>query len=152
VIFFFNFTDVEETMERNRTIETLKSLAEGVDPASGQPFPAGSAYQQPDTVRALFSALQALEGTASQVAAKPASPGKAAADKVAPGNAGMPWSKEEDARLAQAYDAGKSIEELALAHQRSQWAIEARLVRMEKIPAPPSGFVPRRQAERPAIG
>lgn len=130
-------------MERSKTIEILKTLAEGVDPASGQPFPAGSAWQQPDTVRALFSAVQALESSAPRAAAKPASPGKAAVEKNAPGNAGMPWSKEEDARLAQAYDAGKSIEELALAHQRSQWAIEARLVRMEKIPAPPSGFVPR---------
>lgn len=128
-------------MERNRSIEILKALAEGVDPASGQPFPAGSAYQQPDTVRALFSAVQALQDATPRPAAKPG-----ASDKAVPGNAGMPWSKEEDARLAQAYDAGKSIEELALAHRRSQWAIEARLVRMEKIPAPPSGFKPRRPA------
>jgi hypothetical protein len=130
-------------MERDKTIEILKALADGIDPATGQAFPDGSAYQQPDTVRALFSAIHVLGGSAPRPATKPASPGKAAVEKDTPENAGMPWSREEDARLAQAYDSGKSIEDLAQEHKRSQWAIEARLVRMEKIPASPSGFVPR---------
>ena len=41
---------------------------------------------------------------------------------------------------------GKSIEELAGIHKRSKWAIEARLARMEKIPAPPSRFPARKPA------
>lgn len=124
-------------MEPEKTIEILKTLAEGIDPGTGNPFPAGSPYQHPDTVRALFCAIRVLENPAP----RPAKPG--APEKAAPENAGRPWSQEEDKRLGQAYDSGKSVEELAQAHKRSKWAIEARLARVGKIPAPPSGFVPR---------
>jgi len=126
-------------METARTVEILKALAEGVDPASGEPFPAGSCYQQPDTVRALFAAIRVLERPVAGVAAAAA----AAPGKSAPQNAGRPWSEEEDTRLGRAYDAGKSIEELAVLHQRSKWAIEARLARLGKIPEPPTRFPAR---------
>lgn len=48
-------------MEPTRAIEIIRSLADGRDPATGQPFPPDSPYQQTDTVRALFTALEALE-------------------------------------------------------------------------------------------
>jgi hypothetical protein len=118
-----NRINQEAIMEAAKTIEILKALAEGIDPGTGEQFPAGSPYQHPDTVRARFAAIRGLENPA-------------------PENAGRPWSQEEDSRLGQAYDSGKSVEELAQMHKRSKWAIESRLARMGKIPAPPP-FVPR---------
>jgi hypothetical protein len=140
--------DQEKSMETAKTVEILKALAEGIDPGTGEQFPAGSTYQQPDTVRALFSAIRMLEAPASissrPAPAKPAS--AAPAGKSAPENAGRPWSEEEDARLGRTYDSGKSIEELAGLHKRSKWAIEARLARLGKIPEPPSRFPARNAA------
>ena len=128
-------------METAKTLAVLKALADGIDPATGEQFPAGSAYQHPDTVRALFSAISMLDNAAPPASLKPTTAGKSG-----PENSGRPWSEEEDARLGKTYDAGKSIEELAGMHKRSKWAIEARLARLGKIPAPPSRFPARNSA------
>src|SRR5882724_11922729 len=85
----------EETMEREKTIEILKALAEGIDPGTGEQFPAGSTYQHPDTVRALFAAIRGLENPTPRPAKTDAP------QKPAPENAGRPWSQEEDSRLGQ---------------------------------------------------
>lgn len=123
-------------MERKKTLEILKALADGVDPATGERFPAASAYQHPDTVRALYCAIRLLETRSSPASAPtPAKPGLE--------NAGRPWSQEENLRLGKEHDSGKSIDEMAELHKRSQWAIETRLAKLGKIPAPPSGFTPR---------
>lgn len=135
-------------METQKTLAILRTLADGIDPATGEPFSAGSSYQHPDTVRALFSAIRMLESPASpeQSPAKNPAPAKdAAAPAPKPGqeNAGRPWSQEEDLRLGTSYDSGKSIEELAAIHKRSKWAVESRLARLGKIPEPPSRFPAR---------
>jgi len=136
-----NRINQEAIMEAAKTIEILKALAEGIDPGTGEHYPAGSPYQHPDTVRALFAAIHGLENAAPRPA-KTDAPRPDKSDRPAPENAGRPWSQEEDSRLGQAYDSGKSVEELAQVHKRSKWAIESRLARMGKIPAPPP-FVPR---------
>jgi len=135
-------------METAKTLAVLKALADGIDPATGEPFPAGSAYQHPDTVRALFSAIRMVESPASMASGPtPSRQAATTTGKSAPENSGRPWSEEEDARLGKTYDAGKSIEELAGMHKRSKWAIEARLARLGKIPEPPSRFPARNSAE-----
>jgi hypothetical protein len=139
-------------METEKTLRILKTLADGIDPATGEQFVAGSSYQHPDTVRALFSAIRMLESPAPAVSA-PAPAQQAGAPATGkPGleNSGRPWSKEEDARLGSTYDSGKSMDELAGIHKRSKWAIEARLARLGKIPEPPSRF-PARNASGNAV-
>jgi len=136
-------------METQMTLQILRTLADGIDPATGEQFAAGSVYQHPDTVRALFSAICMLESPAAPAAPQPAPARQASAPTTAkPGmeNSGRPWSQEEDARLGSTYDAGRSIEELAGIHKRSKWAIEARLARLGKIPEPPSRFPARNAA------
>jgi hypothetical protein len=142
-------------METQKTLAILRTLADGIDPATGEPFSAGSSYQHPDTVRALFSAIRMLESPASPAQSSapnsvknPAPAKDAAAPAPRPGqeNAGRPWSQEEDVRLGSGYDSGKSIEELAAIHKRSKWAVESRLARLGKIPEPPSRFPARNAA------
>ena len=134
-------------MERDNAAKILQTLADGVDPATGEPFPASSPYQRADVVRALYIAVQAL-GNPSRA--------KASAPQDKPGleNAGRPWSQEEDARLGRAFDAGKSIEILAEEHKRSRFAIEARLVKLGRIEdtstAPRFPVKKNAAAERPA--
>ncbi len=120
-------------MEHETALKIIQQLANGTDPHSGEIFRADSPYQHPDTVRALFAAVRALEGETA-----PAKP-RAAAPENAPQNRGKPWSPGEDQALATAFDAGKQIPELATQHQRSRFAIEARLAKLGKI-APPANL------------
>ena len=121
-------------MEQDKALSILKTLADGVDPATGEQFSADSPYQHPDIIRALFWAVQTLSASArAEKQAKPRADGAGT-------NAGKPWSEEEDARLSRAFDSGRPVEQLAEAHQRSRLAIEARLVKLGKISEPPAGM------------
>jgi hypothetical protein len=96
-------------------------------------------------VRALYCALGLLESNASEKPAQPSEkpqaekPAKPRAEGVR-ANAGRPWTSEEEVQLGQAFDSGRTLDELAQAHQRSRWAIEARLAKLGKIPEPPAGL------------
>ena len=116
-------------MEKEQTLRILNALANGVHPATGEKFAADGPYQHPDTVRALFEAMRAVEGGGAPAPAperKPAFPQS---------GSGSRWSAEEEQRLASAFDAGRTVDELARAHNRSRAAIEARLVRLGKMDA-----------------
>ncbi len=122
-------------METAAALKIIQQLADGIDPQTGKAFGADSPYQHPDTVRALFVALRALD--APPAPAAPASRQRAAATgDNTPSNSGKPWSDDEDKALAAAFDAGKKILELATAHRRSRFAIEARLAKLGKIEPP----------------
>lgn len=116
-------------MEKEHTLKILNALANGIHPATGEKFGADSPYQHPDTVRALFEAMRAVEGGAA--------PATDAERKPAPPQSGpgSRWSPEEDERLATAFDSGQPVDALARAHSRSRAAIEARLVRLGKMDA-----------------
>jgi hypothetical protein len=122
-------------MEKAAALKILQQLADGIDPKTGKAFGADSPYQHPDTVRALFVALRALDAppASTQTASKQRA---AATNETAPSNSGKPWSDDEDKALASAFDAGKKVLELATAHQRSRFAIEVRLAKLGKIEPP----------------
>ena len=126
-------------MQRERALEILRTLADGVDFTTGEQLPAGNLYQHPDTVRALYYAIQAME---SARASKQSTVSRTDGTQL---NAGRPWTEEEEARLAAAFDAGVSIDALAQEHKRSRWAIEARLARLGKIPEPGNARFPIRR-------
>ncbi len=48
-------------MEPKQAAEILRQLADGLDPATGGPLPKKSPFNQPDAIRALFTAIRALE-------------------------------------------------------------------------------------------
>ena len=116
-------------MEKLAALKIIQQLANGIDPHTSEVFRTDSPYQHPDTVRALFTALRALE-------TQPAPKQRSARNENAPQNAGKPWSGDEDTALASAFDAGKQIPELATLHQRTSAAIEARLAKLGKIEPP----------------
>ena len=112
-------------MDKEQALKILNALANGVNPATGEVFAADSAYQHPDTVRALFEAIRALEGS------RPA-PGERRTAEM-PANTFVRWTPEEEERLAAGFDAGRNSAELARLHNRSRAAIEARLLKLGKI-------------------
>lgn len=99
----------------------VQGLASGIDATTGEVLLEGGPLSQAHVIRALFLAARALE----QAAAKAARP--------LPGQAGKPWSEEEDQRLATSFDAGTPVAELARIHARSRGAITSRLVRLGRM-------------------
>ena len=110
-------------MDIEKAKRIIASLADGVDPRTGHMFPKDSPYQHPDTVRALYTALMALERWAKAEERK----------KRLPPNAGAPWSFEEETELIQGFEQGLSLAELAKKHGRTIGAIRARLIKVGKI-------------------
>ena len=107
-----------------RVQDIIASLANGIDPLTGEVFPPDHALQHADIVGALFAASAALE-VAKALAAKSA--------RTLPPKSGQPWSPAEDHELASAFDSGMTERDLAQKHQRTRGAIRSRLVRLGKL-------------------
>ncbi len=112
-------------MNQSEALSVVRSLANGVDPESGEVFPPDSPYQRAATVRALFVAAEALERSERFSRRRGDLPPKA----------GQPWSEDEDRKLLAAFDAGRGLVELAGAHERTQTGIRARLVKYGRLAA-----------------
>jgi hypothetical protein len=112
-------------MDQAQALEMVRSLANGVDPESGEIFPPESAYQRPQVVRALYEAASALERIERFERRRAQMPAKT----------GEPWSEEEDRKLLAAFDAGRALQELATAHERTMGAVRARLLKYGRINA-----------------
>jgi hypothetical protein len=137
-------------MDKSRARAILKSLADGRDPVTGAAFPPDSPYQQADTVRALYAALDALsappaEGPALSNAEGPARPTAGPSDRptvqpvprrpINPNRPklGLKWTPDEDQQLRDAFTAKTPYPAIAATHGRSTGAITSRLVRLGLI-------------------
>lgn len=104
-------------------LDTLRSLARGFDPETGEILGPDSLWSRPAVLEALKVAAAVLEERAE----RPRPP--------VPGNIGQPWSPEEEQALLSEFEAGVPLSEIAIRHQRSLTAIEARLERLGRITA-----------------
>ncbi len=110
-------------MREQEALEIIKALADGVDPISGEVFPADSPYQNAQITRALHAAVNSLEiGVQSQNR-----------KRTLPERAGKLWEKSESDLLIQNFDKGMKIGELAKEHKRTRGAIESQLAKLGKI-------------------
>ena len=112
-------------MDQAQALAVVRSLANGVDPETGEVFPSESAYQRAQTVRALYAAAEALEKAERFERRK----------RELPAKTGEPWSEDEDRKLLAAFDAGRALQELAAAHERTMGAVRARLLKYGRINA-----------------
>jgi hypothetical protein len=110
-------------MSLNEAKSIIEALANGVDPETGEVLSAQSVFNNPQVIRALFIATNALDGLAKRE--------KQA--KTLPGNAGNAWSRTEDSELLNAFDAGGSIKDISAKHGRTEGAIASRLIRLGRI-------------------
>lgn len=106
-----------------QALNIVTALANGVDPETGEVYPPESPYQRSHIVRALFAATRALERSSEAEQRK----------QRLPANTGKPWSVEDDKKLAESYDAGRMVEELAREHNRTRGSIQARLIKLGKL-------------------
>jgi hypothetical protein len=110
-------------MELAKAIAIVKSLADGRDPQSHQPLVSESVYQNPDTARALYTALQVLEETRQREERK----------AQLPPNAGRPWDDAEDKKLCEEFHRAVAFDEMAQVHCRTRGAVISRLVKLGKV-------------------
>lgn len=92
-------------MKLQRAKELLASLADGVDPLTGEVLPDESVCNKAEIVRAFCCILNALPD-------KPRRP--------KPENTGKPWTKEDDAALCRMYDAGSTRKEMCAYFKRTE--------------------------------
>jgi hypothetical protein len=111
-------------MEEARALTIVSALASGVNPLTGELFAVDSPYQSPDVIRALYCAVRALEARGRR---RPTGAGAAS------GNAGKPWTEDEDRQLLSGFDGGRPLAELAQAHGRTRGGIQARLIRHGRL-------------------
>ena len=112
-------------MEANQALAVVRSLANGVDPETGEVFSAESPYQRPLVVRALYEAAASLERMERFERRKAQMPVKT----------GAPWTEDEDRKLLAGFDAGRALQELAASHERTMGAVRARLLKYGRINA-----------------
>lgn len=115
-------------MEPGQAKQILETLANGVDPSTGEVLAERSPFNDLQVIRALFYAVRELEKLQ-----------KATRSRPQPANAGKPWAKKEDASLVEAFDAGTPVNELAQRHGRTKGAIQSRLMRHGRLQAEIAG-------------
>lgn len=114
-------------MHLESALPIVKALADGVNPVTGEPYPGESPYAEPRALRALFTAVDLMQREVEKERRR----------ERLPANFGKQWSPEEDRLIAEAFDSGTAIPEMARRHARTQGSIRLRLEKLGKLP--PSG-------------
>ena len=113
-----------------RTI--VKTLAQGINPTTGEVFPPDSPYNDPKIIRALFK-IHELAWPPGRSKLSLDERCQRNIDRGMPRNAGLPWSDEDREAVASGFKSGKTIRQLATALERSLTAINSELIRQELI-------------------
>ena len=107
-------------MEISETVETLKKLADGIDPETGEVLSCQNPFNQPKVIRALFSAIEVLEKSKKNIERK----------KDLPARSGLSWTEIESKELTEHHKQGLSFAELSKRHQRTTGAITSQLLKL----------------------
>jgi hypothetical protein len=116
-------------MELSEAKKIVISLANGIDPITGELFPNDSPYNHPLVIRALFT----IAGTCNHNPPKLNT--QSLDDKQLqnlasgkPKNAGMPWTEDLKQEVAALFHAGQPINKIAAYFERTEGAIRAELI------------------------
>lgn len=110
-------------MEPAQALSILSMLANGINPDTGEILEMNGPYQSANVVRALYTAIRAVEANI---------PKAKRASKNAP-NARMPWTDAEDQQLLAMFDKGLDLTSIATHHGRTVTGIQARLERHGRL-------------------
>lgn len=103
-------------MDIIRAKEIIATLAEGIDPTTGELLPDNSVCNKGEIVRAFYAVLNHLEEK------KP--------KKNLTANAGKPWTKEDEDLLVSLYRSGAPKKDIWKTLQRTESGVAARLVHL----------------------
>ncbi|HUE73657.1 MAG TPA: SANT/Myb-like DNA-binding domain-containing protein [Pirellulaceae bacterium] len=111
----------------------IESLANGIDPVTGQPLPDQGPYHHPRVIRALFTVLeQARRASEGQAPNRQRAVSLAGASGLSE-RVGKPWTTDEDEQLIAEFHAAVDFKAMAKMHGRTRGAIVSRLTELGKI-------------------
>ncbi len=116
-------------MDEVTALRLIDTLANGVNPTSGEVLAADNPCQQPEVLRALWLASRALQEQRLRNLRQ----------SSMPANVGKPWSEDENNALITEFHSGRALTDIASLHQRTQAGIQARLEKLGLLQ--PSGLV-----------
>lgn len=116
-------------MDEVTALRLIDTLANGVNPTSGEVLAADNPCQQPEVLRALWLASRALQEQRLRNLRQ----------SNLPANVGKPWSEDENNALIAEFHAGRALPDIASMHQRTQAGIQARLEKLGLLQ--PTGLV-----------
>ncbi len=114
-------------MDTNQILNIIKSLANGVDPTSGEVFAMDSPYNNPIIIRALFGGLALVVNPPKKTKRTLEQRQADNLEKGYPRNANMPWTEALKEDLAEQFNAAINANELAVKFERSYGSIVAQL-------------------------
>jgi hypothetical protein len=117
----------EWTVELKEARTIVKTLAEGVDPITGEVFAPESPYNHPRVIRALYAVHKYARIPKAKMS--PDERRQHNLELGKPRNAGLPWTDEDRSRVASGFGEGETLEALASMLERSRAAIHAELIR-----------------------
>jgi hypothetical protein len=120
-------------MEIRQAHRIVRTLAQGVDPNSGEVFAPDSPYNEPTIIRALFTVCEFVR-QAKKPRLTPQDLRRENLDRGRPRNYGLPWTDDLRTHIATQFGDGKTIEELAVDLERTEGAIRAELIRQGLLP------------------
>ncbi|MEZ5842456.1 MAG: hypothetical protein R3D27_01820 [Hyphomicrobiaceae bacterium] len=117
---------MDDLRDLERARDRIKQLSEGLDPDTGELLASDHVCQRAETVRALFRAVAALD---LMVRRERGLEIKKQTGQL-PANTGKSWDAEEDQNLLAALKAGRTLDQIALDHQRTTEAVRLRAERL----------------------
>ena len=123
-------------MELKRAVDLVTTLADGVNPITGEILAENDSCNQLEVVRALNLLLRAVQSTLKSTQSTPNST-QNSTPKCTPnrkdGKEGKPWSREEELLLCRMFYDGRQGQDICTTLGRSHVAVAARLVRLGRI-------------------
>lgn len=119
-----------------QTYLTLRALARGINPETGEFLNHTSLVHSPEAIRMLFALADEFYAEPERMKKAKLSPEERRQKNIAegrPANFNFPWSEEDRKLLEEGYSSGKTIEALSVEFGRSLRGIAVQLEKMELI-------------------